>query len=45
MICMGNISELKMRIERLVENNFPGKLTLPELLEATSEYELLLSNK
>ena len=45
MICMGNISELKMRIERLVESNFPGKLTLPELLETSVEYETLLRNK
>ncbi len=42
MVCIGNISEVKLRMEQLVEKNFPDQLSLPELVEASSEYERLL---
>lgn len=45
MICMGDFSELRSKMEALVEERFPRKLSLTYIVKAAREYEMMLNNK
>ncbi len=41
MICIGKTTDIKKRLESLIESNFPDRLSLPELVTTANEYERL----
>ena len=45
MICVGNFMEVKNKLEELVESRFPRRLSLPYIVKAANEYEMMLNCK
>lgn len=45
MICIGELKEVKSRLEDMVETNFPCDLSTNEIVALATEYERLLYRK
>ena len=45
MICIGELKEVKTRLEDMVEKNFPDDLSEKEIVALATEYERLLHSK
>lgn len=45
MICIGKILITKTRLEQMVDTQFPGGLSSPDIVEAANEYERCLYKK